>query len=150
VKMNFTATRVLIVLSALLTSGAAEKPTTAPADSMTGTWAFTMRVEDLTIDSVAELKQVGETISGTITTGASPQRMEIKDGKISGHDFHFTVERVADQGTFETNYSGKLAGDRISGTVVFGWITPGNAPRPSAKWTGVRVKNGRKPKPGVR
>src|SRR5579863_6784969 len=77
VKENLAATPFLTLFVLLLTLGAAVQPTTAPADSVTGTWVFTTRVEDLTIDSVAEMKQVGQTITGTVITGASPQSLEI-------------------------------------------------------------------------
>lgn len=131
---------------------AAEPPTTAPSgSSATGTWTFTVRIQDLTVDSVAELKQSGATITGTVITGAATQPSTIKEGKISGQNVRFTVDRIQEQGTFEAAYAGRLDGDQIRGKAKFGWIdVPEHTDVTTLDWVANRVKDGSKPKPGVR
>jgi hypothetical protein len=150
-----TTTRVLVIAVLCLASSLCfglrpGDPTTTPAASATGTWAFTLRVEDLTIDGVAELKQASDKITGTAITGAERKPSEITNGKISGHDIQFTVDRVEETGTFETKYTGKLEGDEIRGRAEFGWLRPDQPQRPSVAWVAKRVKDGSKPPHRVR
>jgi hypothetical protein len=150
-----TITRVLATVLMCLASSVcfgllAGDPTATPADSATGTWVFTLRVEDLTIDSVAELKQAGQKITGTVIAGVAKKPSEITNGKISGHDIQFTVDRVEETGTFETKYTGKLEGDQIRGKVESGWLLPDHPQRTTVNWVAKRVKGGSTPSHGVR
>jgi hypothetical protein len=142
----------LAVLSTLVL---ADRPTTAPAtmpaDSVTGAWGFTVHIEDLLIDGVAILKQDDTKITGDVITGVATKGDEVTDGKITGREIQFTVDRIEEVGTFRSIYRGTVDGDKIRGTVEIGWIdVPDHAGTTKIDWIATRAKDGSPPPHGVR
>lgn len=133
-----------------LTDAPTTTPTTVPTASVTGTWTSTLRIEDLQIDVTTELKQNDTTITGTVIAGVETQALNLTNGNITGSEVQFTVDRVAEIGTFRTKYRGKLNGDEIRGTVEFGWMDIPDHPGTSkVDWLASRAKDGTHPSPGV-
>ena len=126
-------------------------PTTAPSISVGGTWAYTLHVEDLQIDAVAELKQDGASVTGSVTAGVATKAADISNGKLTGGEVEFTVDRVSEVGTQRVIYRGKVDGDTIRGTAEFGWIdVPDHKGMSKADWVATRAKDGTRPPHGVR
>jgi hypothetical protein len=71
-----------------------------------------------------EFKVSGETLTGSVTTpgfqGGEPTTSQIADGKISGDSFSFTLTRSFNGNELKSNYTGKVAGDKIELTIDFG------------------------------
>jgi hypothetical protein len=141
---------LVFVTVAALADAPTTTPTTAPTDSVTGTWTYTVRIENLQIDATAELKQNDTTITGTVIAGVETQALNLTNGNMNGSEVQFTVDREAEIGTFRTKYRGKLDGDEIRGTVEFGWVDIPDHPGTSkVDWLASRVKDGTHPSPGV-
>ena len=80
-----------------------------------GTWKWTL--SEQTGETILKLKQEGEKLTGSYTNqfGAAEIREgTLKDGKVS-----FNVKRDFNGQEFVIKYSGKLAGDKISGQAAF-------------------------------
>jgi hypothetical protein len=69
------------------------------------------------------LKQVGEKLSGTLTYTVEGQRVgdvvEIKNGKIVNDKITFKVEEKIGAEVHKTEYTGKIKGNMIRGSVEF-------------------------------
>jgi hypothetical protein len=83
--------------------------------NITGTWNLTVDSPQGEVPVTAQLRQDGETITGTLTSPFG--QSSVSSGSISNGNMRFTV--VVDvQGTQITVvFSGKVEGNRISGTV---------------------------------
>ena len=146
------ATVGLFVFATALTlaDGPTTAPTTAPASSVAGTWTYTLRIEDLQVDATAELKQDGSTVTGTVIAGADKKALDVRDGDMTGSEVRFTVDRTEEVGTLRTTYRGTVDGDRIRGTVEFGWVDDPNHPGISkVDWVAARVKDPTNPPQGI-
>ena len=123
------------------TTAAATTPATAPANVAAGTWVYVIHIEDLDIQATAELAQTDTTITGTVKAGVDKKGLDISDGKINGHSISFTLDRVMEQGTLESKYSGKIEGDKIQGKIEVFWV---NRDKSATKvdWNATRVKIG--------
>src|SRR6476659_5082192 len=80
-----------------------------------GIWKWSLTGQ--TGETILKLKQEGEKLSGSYTNqfGAA----EIKDGSIKDGDIAFKVQREFNGQSFVIKYSGKLAGDKITGKCEF-------------------------------
>jgi imidazolonepropionase-like amidohydrolase len=89
-------------------------PTPAPSVNITGTWNLTVDSPQGEVPVTAELRQNGETITGTLTSPFG--QSSVSSGSISNGNVRFTV--VVDvQGTQITVvFSGKVEGNRMSGS----------------------------------
>ncbi len=85
------------------------------AASATGTWkwAFTSP-NGQSLESKAELKQEGSTLTGTVT-GRGGAEMEIQNGKVENGEVSFSTVRERDGNKIVTKYHGKLSENRIEG-----------------------------------
>jgi len=93
----------------------------APATNavVTGTWTYTLEVSlDTSVDFVAELKQDGERVTGTVT--ARDVMATIEKGQFKGGQLTFEIPREYGGVKFTSRYQGQLTGDRIKGRIVTG------------------------------
>ena len=126
--------RVLAATSMLaLAACASTPPPAAPqkpvADAnVSGSWTMTVESPMGTRDTNAELSQAGEHLSGKVVS----QRGELPiNGTIRGDDVAFGMNVNMQGQSLQIDYSGKVAGDAMSGTVKFGDFGDG-------KWTAKR------------
>lgn len=88
----------------------------AQATNLTGTWKAQTKSARGTSEQTMTLTQTGDTFSGQMTTAQGDQQ-PIKDGKVSGNDIQFTIERKQASGeTSDVLYTGTVNGDEMSGT----------------------------------
>jgi hypothetical protein len=100
-------------------------PLASAAGDATGTWKYSTpgRNGGAARETTLKLKQDGEKLTGTISTpgrggaNAAPTETEITDGKIKDGELSFKVTRKRQNNEFTSNYTGKLDGDTIKGTV---------------------------------
>jgi len=95
-----------------------ERPTTPPSPSPTvaGTWNLMVESPQGAVAVTADLRQEGETISGTVTSPFG--QSSISSGSVSGPEVRFTLS-VEIQGTpMSVTFVGRVEGDRMSGTVT--------------------------------
>lgn len=104
-----------VVLAFLVLATLAALPLAA-AD-LTGNWKSSMETPNGTFEQTFAFKQDGDKLTGKIVSQRG--EVEIKDGKISGDDFEFNVERPARGGgpARTVAYKGKVSGDKITGTM---------------------------------
>lgn len=89
--------------------------------------------EPRTVTNTVTFEQKGEELTGTLTTqrGESPLK-----GTIKGKDIKFSVTRETQQGSFTTEYTGKVDGDAMKGTFTMG---QGERAR-TVEWTAKKAK----------
>jgi len=85
------------------------------AENAAGTWKWTL--SEQTGETILTLKQEGEKLTGSYTNQFG--KAEIKDGTLKGSDVSFKVKRDFNGQEFVIKYSGKLAGDKITGKAEF-------------------------------
>ena len=93
----------------------------APATNatITGTWTYTLEVSlDTSVDFVAELKQDGERVTGTVT--ARDVMATIEKGQFKNGQLTFEIPREYGGVKFTSRYQGRLAGDRLKGQILTG------------------------------
>jgi hypothetical protein len=92
----------------------------APAASdVSGTYKSTMETPRGTQEQTFVLKADGDKLTGKVVTPRG--ETEIKDGKVTGDEIEFTVERTGQGGqTMKTTYKGKVGSDGIKGTATGG------------------------------
>ncbi len=78
-------------------------------DSLTGTWVMSVDSAGYKGNPTFVLQQDGEQITGNYQT-------DKVTGKILGKDFIYTFNNKG----LEITYQGKIEGNKVSGTVVFG------------------------------
>jgi hypothetical protein len=95
------------------------------AAAIDGKWVserkFDRSGEPMTIKSTFELKAEGSTLTGTVVTVFGEKEMpklEIRDGKIDGDKFSFSVVMSSPRGEFKTVYEGTVEGDTLKGTAT--------------------------------
>ena len=88
------------------------------AADMTGSWKSSMETPQGTFERTFVLKQDGEKLTGKIVTQRG--ETEIKDGKVKGAEFEFTVEQSRGGNTMSVPYKGKMDGDTLKGTMGAG------------------------------
>lgn len=123
----------LLLVSALLLSAAL-----ASASDAAGVWAFDFESrKGQTVHATIELSVQGDQVTGTFEgpKGSHP----ISNGKISGETVSFQVTREARRGQLTANYSGKVTGDTLTGTVT---VTGPRGKTVTRPWTAKRVTTG--------
>jgi hypothetical protein len=99
----------------------AEDKKPAPFD---GTWKWKYKLRDGTEGEAAlKLKQEGEKLTGAYVARDGTETA-IEDGKITGDELTFTVNRMVGDEKMKFDYKGKLAGDTITGKIMFGREKP--------------------------
>lgn len=94
----------------------------AYAADLTGTWKSKLDTPQGSIERTFTLKQDGGVLTGKIVTvrGENKTEAEIKDGKVKGDEFEFTVEQSRQGQTMTVPYKGKVDGDTLKGTMGLG------------------------------
>jgi hypothetical protein len=102
---------LLAIIATLLTSfGLAQDA------KLNGTWNAKTVSPRGTAEQTITIKQTGKTFTGEMTTSQGIKEA-IKDGKISGDQIEFNVERKQPSGdTATVPYKGTVKGDEITGT----------------------------------
>lgn len=85
------------------------------AESAAGTWKWTTTFNNQTRESTLKLKMEGDKLSGVYVGGQSNTETPIEDATIKDDVVSFKVTRERNGQKFTTKYSGKLAGDTITG-----------------------------------
>src|SRR5262245_59725723 len=86
--------------------------------SATGTRKWTRKTQDGTEQEIkAELKQDADKVTGKVISPIG--EFEIKEGKVKEGKISFKLMIERDGNTIKIDFSGKLDGDRIKGTVEF-------------------------------
>lgn len=108
-----TAVSLALVLSAGI----------AAAASIDGKWGSERKMErdgqSFTITQTFDLKSEGSKVTGNVATAfgdREPMSVEIKDGKLDGNKFSFSVTYTTPNGDFKTLYEGSVEGDTLKGT----------------------------------
>ena len=107
-------------------------PMVAYAADLTGSWKSSMETPNGTFERTFVLKQDGDKLTGKIVTQRG--ETEIKDGKVKGDEFEFTVEQPGRGGgpARTVAYKGKVSGDTLKGTF--------NTPQGDREWTATKQK----------
>jgi hypothetical protein len=117
-----------------------ERPAAATSPNVTGKWTYTLDVSlDTSLDFTAELKQDGETVTGSITV--QEVKTAIEKGKFKDGQLTFEIPREYGGVKFTSRYSGKLTGDKLTGKIL-----SGTAPlERTYEWSAKREKTAAKP-----
>lgn len=94
------------------------------AASIDGKWVMERKMEregkSFSITQTFDLKSSGNKLTGSVTMSFGPQEprsIPIRNGKIDGDKFSFTVVMETPKGEFKSVYEGRVEGDTIRGTV---------------------------------
>ncbi|QOY87716.1 hypothetical protein [Paludibaculum fermentans] len=97
----------------------------ALAAAIDGQWVSERKMnrngEEMTITQTFDLKSDGAKLTGSIAMKMGdnePRTSEIKDGKIDGNKFSFTVVMTTPNGEMKTAYEGTVEGDSLKGTAA--------------------------------
>jgi len=103
---------VLITLAVCTLMMAAAIP--AAAADLNGSWLVKVETPNGVRETTYTFKVDGKTLTGKVTTQRGDT--DIKDGKIDGDSFEFSVERPGRGGAAPTTsvYKGKISGDTIT------------------------------------
>jgi len=98
---------------------------------LSGTWKAKTTSAQGSAEQTITFQQTGNSFTGEMITSQGAKEV-IKDGKISGDEIEFTVERKRPTGeTADVPYKGKIKGDEIAGTFT-------GATGRSVEWTAKR------------
>jgi len=123
--------RILASVTIALVSSVA-----ALAADPSGTWKFKAEGPNgRAVDSTLTLKWDNQQLTGTIENRAG--KAEIRNAKFVNDQVSFTVTRKIRRRSFTTNYSGKLEGDAIKGTIE---ATNRKKEKVSLPWEAQRAK----------
>ncbi len=89
---------------------AADKP------DPTGTWKWTVSLNDQKFDVTGKFKVEGETLTG-IVIGRNNMEMKIEEGQFKDGEVAFSITRERDGQKSTSKYKGKLEGAQIKGTL---------------------------------
>jgi hypothetical protein len=85
-----------------------------------GNWKWTISPQGGdAINMSANFKVDNGKLTGVFLDGFDQQKFDIKDGKVDGDKVSFTITRPINDMNITINYSGKLDGDTITGTMEF-------------------------------
>ncbi len=108
-----------IFVSPVFSAEKSERPAAATSPNVTGKWTYTLDVSlDTSLDFTAELKQDGETVTGSITV--QDVKTAIEKGKFKDGQLTFEIPREYGGVKFTSRYSGKLTGDKLTGKILSG------------------------------
>jgi hypothetical protein len=106
----------------------------ARAADPTGTWAWKFERQQGEVEVKLDLKAEGEKLTGKVYSGE--RETEITDGTFKNDEVSFKTVRERDGNKFVMTYKGKVADDKITGTVEF--QTPDRTR--SRPWEAIRSK----------
>lgn len=105
---------VFAALAAAVTFAAPAVAQNAP--NLTGTWEITSQGPRGERTQTFTLKQDGAALTGS--TEMRQNAVELKDGKVDGNSFTFTLEMSMGERTFSQTYKGTVTGDAMEGTIT--------------------------------
>jgi hypothetical protein len=92
--------------------------------SIDGKWVMERKMEregkSFSITQTFDLKASGNKLTGTVSLSfgnQEPRAIPIRNGKLDGDKFSFTVVMETPKGEFKSVYEGTVEGDTIRGTV---------------------------------
>jgi hypothetical protein len=90
----------------------------AAAAGIDGKWTSESKRGDNTIQQTLTLKSDGGTLTGTIETSfnGNSRSIDIKNGKVDGNKFSFSMVQRGKQGEMTVTWEGTVNGDEMSGT----------------------------------
>jgi hypothetical protein len=90
----------------------------ATAAGIDGKWTSEMKRGDNTIQQTLTLKSDGSSLTGTVETSFNGQgrSVDIKDGKVDGNKFSFSMVQRGKQGEMTVVWEGAVDGDELHGT----------------------------------
>lgn len=91
----------------------------ALAAGIDGKWTSEMKFGERTINNTFNLKSDGNTLTGTMemSAGGQSRSTDIKNGKVDGSKFSFSVVQRGKQGERTVVYEGTVEGDELKGTM---------------------------------
>ena len=111
---------VLAALAAVVAFAAPVVAQSAP--NLTGTWEITSEGPRGARTQTFMLKQDGAALTGSTEMrgrgGEGGTTVQIKDGKVDGNSFTFTIEMSMGERTFSQTYKGTVTGDAMEGTIT--------------------------------
>ena len=89
------------------------------AASIDGKWNSEMKFGERTIQRTFNLKSDGSTLTGTMemSAGGQSRSTDIKNGKIDGNKFSFSLVQRGKGGERTVVYEGTVEGDELKGTM---------------------------------
>jgi hypothetical protein len=128
---RLTAAALVLAAAALVgVARADDKPNPA------GTWKWTVKFNDQSVDLSLKLKLDGDKLTGTYV-GRDNKETPIEDATYKDGDLAFKVTRERDGQKFVINYKGKVSGDTITGKTEF----ERNGEKQSRDWEAKRAKD---------
>ena len=104
--------RILTVMGTVLLAAVA-----ALAADVTGSWTVTVETPNGTRQSTLDLKQDGSNLTGAMHSQIGDAPLT---GTVSGDQVSFSITRERDGQSFKIDYSAKIEGTKMTGTVKFG------------------------------
>ncbi len=129
---------------AALVAVAALSAAPVAAQDLTGTWELSQQTQRGPRTSTLALVQDGAEFTGTLTLtlggrrgggGGGAQEVTVEEGRISGHNFSFSITLSFGGNSVTQEYSGTFGGDAMEGEISGGGRRGGGGPRP---FTGTR------------
>jgi hypothetical protein len=114
-----------IAACAILALGMVTATQAADKANADGTWSWSTPGRDggEPRKTTLTLKTEGSKLTGKIATpgrqGGEPRTTDISDGKVTGNDISFNVVREFQGNKMTQKFSGKIAGDTITGKIAF-------------------------------
>ena len=90
----------------------------ATAAGIDGKWTSESKRGDNTIQQTITLKSDGGSLTGTVETSfnGNSRSIDIKNGKVDGNRFSFSMVQRGKQGEMTVTWEGTVNGDEMSGT----------------------------------
>jgi hypothetical protein len=90
----------------------------ATAAGIDGKWTSESKRGDNTIQQTLTLKSDGGALTGTVETSfnGNSRSVDIKNGKVDGNKFSFSMVQRGKQGEITVTWEGTVNGDELSGT----------------------------------
>ena len=90
----------------------------ATAAGIDGKWTSESKRGDNTIQQTITLKSDGGSLTGTVETSfnGNSRSIDIKNGKVDGNKFSFSMVQRGKQGEITVTWEGTVNGDEMNGT----------------------------------
>jgi hypothetical protein len=117
-------TRIGIALLMMIGLAGTARADDKPAAPIDGTWKWTYKTKDgKDVEAAIRLKADGEKLTGAYVA-RDFKETPIDNGTLKGEDLAFEVTRDIGDQKMLFKYTGKLAGDTITGKILFGRDKP--------------------------
>ncbi len=106
--------RLVVAAVCLALLGLAGTARAADKANPTGTWKWSININNEDRELAVKLKQEGDKLTGTFV-GPDGQETKIEDGKFKDDEVSFTVKREFGGNMITIKFKGKVSGDTIKG-----------------------------------